>query len=146
MPYKDPETRKAFHRIYNNDWLKQDKIKHPEKYKQKYIKEKEANPSKRLFYSTKQSAKIKGLEHTIEESDLICPVYCPYLHIVIDYSAGNGKTLLKPSVDRIDPTKGYIKGNVEVISSLANTMKNNATPTQLVAFATEILKRYDRNH
>lgn len=46
----------------------------------------------------------------------------------------------------IDPTKGYIKGNVEVMSSLANTMKSKATPEQLLHFAQEILKRYATNN
>jgi hypothetical protein len=143
MPYKDLEQRKAFHRIYNNEWNKQDRLKNPAKYRQKYIKEKESNPSRRLLLSTRQSATLKKLDHNISEEDLPCPEYCPYLNIKIDYSAGNGKTLLKPSVDRIDSTKGYIKGNVEVISSLANTMKNRATPEQLLSFAKEIFKRYD---
>ena len=46
------------------------------------------------------------------------------------------------SLDRKDPTKGYIKGNIEVISHLANIMKNNANPMLLVSFAQEVLKRY----
>lgn len=32
-----------------------------------------------------------------------------------------------PSIDRIDPTKGYIKGNIAVISWRANMLKNNMT-------------------
>ena len=34
-------------------------------------------------------------------------------------------------IDRIDSSKGYVKGNVRVISKRANTLKNNATIEEL---------------
>ena len=45
-----------------------------------------------------------------------------------------------PSVDRIDPTKGYVRGNVRVISYLANRMKSNATVDQLVRFSAWVME------
>lgn len=142
MPYKDKEQRLKYHREYNRVYMKKSRLENIAKFKERDRAWRERNPQKRLIFSTRMSARLKNLEHTISEDDLICPVICPYLGITIDYSAGNGKTLEKPSVDRIDPSKGYIKGNVEVISSLANTMKNKATKEMLQAFAIEILKRY----
>ena len=84
-------------------------------------------------------------EVTIVEHDLYivwpynnrCPVFG------FEFKAADGiKGCRKrsPSLDRIDPDKGYIPGNVQIISDLANKMKQNATQEELHKFADWIKK------
>jgi hypothetical protein len=73
----------------------------------------------------------------------VIPTHCPYLRISLTTTAPRGSPRTNiASLDRIDSSQGYTKGNVEVISHLANTMKSNATREQLVSFAEEILRRH----
>ena len=44
-----------------------------------------------------------------------------------------------PSIDRIDSNKGYIKGNVRIISLRANMMKNDANLQELEEFCKNVL-------
>lgn len=55
----------------------------------------------------------------------VCPVFGIPLTRGNKYSHSNS-----PTLDRVDPTKGYTKGNVAWISNLANGMKSNATAAQ----------------
>lgn len=75
--------------------------------------------------------------------DIDIPETCPMLGMPLTTTQGEGVVWSNASVDRIDNTKGYVKGNVQVVSRLANSMKQHATPEQLVAFAKAILKQYD---
>jgi hypothetical protein len=48
---------------------------------------------------------------------------------------GKGGGDSSPSLDRFYPERGYVAGNCFVISSLANRIKNNATPLQVAQVA-----------
>jgi hypothetical protein len=110
-------------------------------------KYKEKNPGNVLLNAARRRARDKKLEFDIEIADINIPTVCPVLNIPIlkVYTEGKkvGPTNNSPSLDRIDNAKGYVKGNVQVISNKANTMKNNATPEELIKFAQWILKTYE---
>ncbi|HUU88068.1 MAG TPA: hypothetical protein VMX17_09990 [Candidatus Glassbacteria bacterium] len=68
---------------------------------------------------------------------------CPYLDI--EFVRGKLNSCSNsPSLDRIDPTKGYVVGNVEIISMKANSIKQNATPEEIEMVAKR-LKRLQQD-
>lgn len=95
-----------------------------------------------MLTRAKDRAKKAGQPFDIEQSDIIVPEVCPYLGIPIFKGTGK-QSDNSPSLDRIRPNEGYVKGNIEVISNKANAMKYSATPEELVMFAREVLRRYD---
>ncbi len=82
-----------------------------------------------LWSHAKARAKHSGLDFTLELSDVYIPAVCPLLDIPLkrDRQITSPDS---PSLDRIDPTKGYVKGNVWVISHKANTMKSDGSLTE----------------
>jgi hypothetical protein len=66
-------------------------------------------------------------EFTIDFGDLTFPTHCPILGIELDYFALNGRLENSPSFDRVDPSKGYVKDNVVIVSWRANRIKNDGT-------------------
>lgn len=107
----------------------------------RYLKK---HTERRLYYSCKARAKQLGLEFNLELTDIVIPVYCPYLKQPLTnlFAEAGAKTAwYNPSVDRIDPSQGYVKGNIEVISRKANVMKNNASVEELLLFAEAVKGR-----
>jgi hypothetical protein len=77
---------------------------------------------------------------TKEYTDAITPTHCPVLGYELVRNVGGGSPAYNSiSIDRIVPSKGYIIGNVQIISHKANSMKQNATPEELLMFANWIL-------
>lgn len=69
--------------------------------------------------------------------DIVVPDMCPILEVPFVLGT-RGDYQFSPSIDRIEPAKGYVAGNIKVISTLANTMKNSATKEQLMTFSRTI--------
>lgn len=72
--------------------------------------------------------KANNFEHewTVEFGELAFPAHCPVLGIELDYFAERTQEN-SPSFDRVDSSKGYVKGNVIVCSWRANRIKNDGT-------------------
>jgi hypothetical protein len=102
----------------------------------------EKNPIKALVRAAKNRARKKGIPCTIKAEDLYLPEYCPVLGIKLksNWGTGPGGKADSYSLDRIDPTKGYIPGNVQIMSHRANSMKSSATNEELINFANWVLK------
>ena len=108
MPFSDREK----HREWERDYLKRKRQENPEYY---------------LWKAAKKRAKSKQLDFDIEVSDIIIPQFCPLLHIPIIHKVGTGKRNdNSPSLDRLDNSRGYVKGNIVVVSWRANFLKSDA--------------------
>jgi len=90
---------------------------------------------KKLLYAAKRRAVTREIEFDITVDDIVIPKYCPILGLKLQPVHGMTGRDSSPSLDRIDNSKGYVKGNIAVISFRANTLKNNATAAELRAIA-----------
>ena len=109
----------VYHKIYykrnskklskaSSDWRKRQATSDPRSY---------------LLTKIRNRAKAKGLDFNLEVDDLEIPQVCPILNVEL-VPLGT-RHIYAPSVDRVDNTKGYVKGNVKIISLKANRMKSD---------------------
>lgn len=80
----------------------------------------------KIYDRAKTRATRKGREFNIEIEDIVIPDLCPVFGVPLVED-----TEYAPSIDRIDSSNGYIKGNIQIISRRANLLKNNATIEEL---------------
>jgi hypothetical protein len=92
-------------------------------------------PKARMLSGAKQRAKKSSIPFNISLEDIPDWDVCPVLGISMET-----RTKYAPSLDKISPQLGYIKGNIQVISRMANTMKQDATQEELERFAKWVLK------
>jgi hypothetical protein len=85
----------------------------------------------KLWLNTKHRASRSGIPFNLEESDIVIPHRCPILDIPLFKSTKGHPDNNSPSLDRVVPELGYVKGNVRVISFRANKLKSNLTIGEL---------------
>lgn len=116
-----------------------------ERYKQSSIisfkKRRSERPEAHIYFRVKTSAKKRGLPFDLELDDIEIPEYCPLLNIKLEYTSSGKAKYNTPSVDRIDSSKGYVKGNVWVISNKANIMKQDVSIEMLKTFCKNVLDK-----
>jgi len=100
------------------------------------------DPRKNILKGAQKRARLRGRPCSIKLEDIVVPSICPVLGISMEPVVGAAANENSPSLDEIVVGKGYVTGNVQVISRKANTMKSNATPEELIMFAEWILKTY----
>jgi len=105
-----------------------------------HINRKINKPEIYLFDKAKTRAKSMGREFNIELSDIVVPKICPLLQIPLIASFDKQYTYNSPSLDRIDSSKGYIKGNIVVVSWRANIIKGDATLKELELITNNLKK------
>ena len=88
----------------------------------------------------KSRAKKSNIPFNITEEDIDLPTHCPVLGVELRCGVGSGYHAQSPSVDRIIPALGYVKGNVRVISARANLLKNDATVEELQKVLNDLTK------
>lgn len=90
-----------------------------------------------LYSAAKRRAKQKKLPFDVDtlfiESLFVshCPVFETPLDWSIDRGKGRAPLPNAPSLDRLDPSKGYTKDNLWIVSHKANAIKSNATHEEL---------------
>lgn len=94
------------------------------------------NPASVLLQQARRRAQKKGLPFDLTVDDIVIPTFCPALGIPLFRATGQAaQGPNSPTLDRIEPRLGYTRGNVRVISSRANQIKSDATPSELLQVA-----------
>lgn len=93
-------------------------------------KAKRDNPIRFLLMAARSRAKSSGLPFNLTMDDIVIPMFCPVLGIKLEISDGYQRDA-SPSLDKIVPERGYVKGNIVITSWRANRLKGDATVDEL---------------
>ena len=143
---KDATKKDGLHSVCkscNNKKSKEFRTNHPILAKQSKLNCRAKDPVKYILINIKSRCKLNNTEFNITKDDLVYIDTCPVLGIKLDYlTTAESRGLPKDnaaSIDRIDNSKGYIPGNVRIVSWRANKIKNDIKISEMQA----IIKDYE---
>lgn len=94
-----------------------------------------------LHRGAKNRAKKLNLPFNLKLEDLVIPSICPVLGISLNLNRGKLSDF-SPTLDRMIPSLGYVKSNVQIISNRANRIKSNATLEEVKNLVIYMEKHY----
>lgn len=121
----------------NNAWQRANKTKRTAQKIECVARSRKERPAYAWFKAARLRAKARGLDFDLQPDDVFIPERCPVLGIPIISQMGSGRPRKgqrldsSPSLDRIDNSKGYVRGNVVIISYRANRIKSDASIEEL---------------
>lgn len=124
------------HREANRIWLRKKRAgMSPSERQQFDLQNKRANPQYYLWNHAKQRAARAGLPFDLTVEDIVIPEVCPVLGIKLEWGVGvrGWRNMWAPSLDKIKPERGYVRGNVMIISNRANHLKSNGSIAEFEA-------------
>lgn len=130
--------RRKESRLHRQRYPGQDKRNRQSEYRAKW--------PEHVLRAAKYRAKKIGVPFDLLPSEIVVPAICPVLGIPLSHKIGYGPCNHSPSLDRVVPELGYVRGNVVVISGRANRIKYDATPEELervaayARFQTELVR------
>lgn len=102
---------------------------------QEHLRQKKADPIRYLLNHAKGRARAKGVPFDLDRDSLVIPDACPVFGVPFEWGVGlhGWRNMWAPSLDRIKPQLGYVRGNVLVISNRANHLKSNGSISEIEA-------------
>ena len=93
--------------------------------------------------AARSRCKTRGLEFDLTEADIGEPTHCAVTGIPFDMSKSfNDGNTFCPSLDRIDPKKGYVKGNVRVVIHAYNLAKHTGNDASVLKMARALVAKF----
>jgi hypothetical protein len=81
-----------------------------------------------MVRNARSRAKTRELEFSLTLADVVIPPRCPVLGLPLVVSKSRTRFAPdSPTLDRIDNTRGYVPGNVFVVSYRANALKSDGS-------------------
>lgn len=68
---------------------------------------------------------------------------CALSGIKMTYELQNGRTSTNVSIDRIDQSKGYVTGNVQLVCMACNQIKSDLSEDEMYQFCKKIVEHYE---
>ena len=132
-------TEEAIRRLIEREKAKVGNPIYLKQRRKRHIKD----PRIRLREGARTRALKKGIEFDIDTYKDVpdVPEFCPIYKIPLFVGKGVS-TDNSPTLDRIDNNKGYIKGNIHIISRKANQMKSNGNFKDIEMLYNYMKKQY----
>lgn len=121
---RDPERRREYVRAWeaaNRERVRKGQRDSINRFLERY-----------LLNRARSRAKADGMPFSITLEDISIPGTCPILGIPLVRGQAGRAAPGSPTLDRIICELGYVKGNVQVISHRANSMKRDGTLQELI--------------